>query len=223
MADDFVNFDNALNELGMSAEQLKRLVSEGQIRAVRGENDSMRFRRDELERLKQQAGGSDESSDTLTDDLLFDEADDLDLGDEGMATAQISSEDTLVGDDDGLTTAPIAPASGPRGGRRGTGKRGGKGAAKGGGAKRPAPAPAPTAQQTSVRRTTGRSTRMRQADVASAKGIGIGMTVVMGLTTVLALYASLVWLDIPTETTSSVTDGIAKQMVNSFAEQAKPK
>ena len=107
---EFVNFENALNELKLSEDQLKRLVSEGEIRAIRGENNTMKFRKEEIERLKQDTGKTiqytEESSDTLTDDLLFDEADDLDVDEEGMATAQISSEDTFVGDDTGMTTAP---------------------------------------------------------------------------------------------------------------------
>ena len=101
--EDFVNFENALRELKLNEDQLKRLVSEGEIRAIRGENNSMKFRKEEIERLKQDTGKTiqytEESSDTLTDDLLFDEADDLDVDEEGMATAQISSDDTFVGDD----------------------------------------------------------------------------------------------------------------------------
>lgn len=101
--DDYVNFDNALRELKLSAEQLKRLVSEGEIRAIRGENNSMKFRRDEIDRLKKDTGKTiqytKDSSDTLTDDLLFDEAGDVRVEEEGMATAQITGEDTFVGDD----------------------------------------------------------------------------------------------------------------------------
>ena len=47
------------------------------------------------------AGGGD-ASETLTDDLIFDEGDELDLSsdDAGMATAEISSQDTFVDDAD---------------------------------------------------------------------------------------------------------------------------
>ncbi len=48
---EFVNFENALNELKLSEDQLKRLVSEGEIRAIRGENNTMKFRKEEIERL----------------------------------------------------------------------------------------------------------------------------------------------------------------------------
>ncbi len=92
MADDYVSFENALRELALTAEQLKRLVSEGEIRAIRGEQNSMKFRREEIERLKQDTGKTiqytEPSADTLTDDLLFDESNDLDVSDEGMATAR---------------------------------------------------------------------------------------------------------------------------------------
>ena len=115
MAMEYYSFDKVLTELQMEEDELKRLVSEGEIRAIRGENNTMMFRKEEIERLKQDTGKTiqytEESSDTLTDDLLFDEADDLDVDEEGMATAQISSEDTFVGDDTGMTTAPLAASA----------------------------------------------------------------------------------------------------------------
>ena len=49
---EFVNFEKALNELKLSEDALKRLVSEGEIRAIRGENNTMKFRKEEIERLK---------------------------------------------------------------------------------------------------------------------------------------------------------------------------
>ena len=53
------------------------------------------------------SAGSD-SSETLTDDLIFDEGDDLDLSaDAGMATAEISSQDTLVDEEIGMSTEPL--------------------------------------------------------------------------------------------------------------------
>ena len=93
MADEeYVSFENALRELQISADQLKRLVSEGEIRAIRGEHNTMRFRKDEIDRLKQDTGKTlqftEASSETLTDDLLFDEADDKDA-EEGASTVQM--------------------------------------------------------------------------------------------------------------------------------------
>ena len=93
MADEeYVSFENALRDLQITADQLKRLVSEGEIRAIRGEHNTMRFRKDEIDRLKQDTGKTlqftEASSETLTDDLLFDEADDKDA-EEGASTVQM--------------------------------------------------------------------------------------------------------------------------------------
>lgn len=194
---EFVNFEKALAELKLSEDQLKRLVSEGEIRAIRGENNTMRFRKEEIERLKQDTGKTiqytEESSDTLTDDLLFDEADDLDVDDEGMATAQISSEDTFVGDDTGMTTAPLSSAPAPtRKPRASTPTGGGR------------------SSTSTVRRTTGRSTRMRQSALEEkASGIGMGVTAMLVITFVIAAYGMLVWWDIAKDKVSSPTKGIA--------------
>jgi len=201
---EFVNFENALRELKLSEDQLKRLVSEGEIRAIRGENNTMRFRKEEIEKLKQDTGKTmqytEESSDTLTDDLLFDEADDLDVDEEGMATAQISSEDTFVGDDTGMTTAPLAPTPKPR---AAVTKGGGDGARR--------------SSTTQVRRTTGRSTRMRQADLdQAAVGIGAGMTAVLLVGFIICAYAMLVWWDIAGDTVSGPTSGIVNWAGETF-------
>ena len=202
---EFVNFENALNELKLSEDQLKRLVSEGEIRAIRGENNTMKFRKEEIERLKQDTGKTiqytEESSDTLTDDLLFDEADDLDVDEEGMATAQISSEDTFVGDDTGMTTAPIAAsAPAPRTSvtpvRKSTGSR---------------------ASTSQVRRTTGRSTRMRMSAMEEqASGIGAGVTAMLVISAVICVFGMFLWWDIAKDQVSSPTRGISKWAGQNF-------
>ena len=116
---EFFTFDEVLSKLNIDETKLKRLVSEGEIRAFR-EGDQMKFRRSDVENLdvvgahsEEETGvidlsaGSD-SSETLTDDLIFDEGDDLDLSaDAGMATAEISSQDTLVDEEIGLSTEPL--------------------------------------------------------------------------------------------------------------------
>lgn len=116
---EFFTFDEVLSKLDIDETKLKRLVSEGEIRAFR-EGDEMKFRRSDVENLdvvgahsEEETGvidlsaGSD-SSETLTDDLIFDEGDDLDLSaDAGMATAEISSQDTLVDEEIGLSTEPL--------------------------------------------------------------------------------------------------------------------
>lgn len=97
--DDFLSFEKALRELKMRSEELKKLVSEGEIRAFR-DGDSMKFRRDDIQALGAKAAGDAELSfaDSLEDDT-------------GMVTEQISDEDTLLADDD----VPAAPARAGRG------------------------------------------------------------------------------------------------------------
>lgn len=218
--DDFISFENALNELRLSEDQLKRLVSEGEIRAIRGDQNTMRFRREEIERLKQDTGKTiqytEESSDTLTDDLLFDESDDLQVEDEGMATAQISSEDTFIADDTGMTTAPIKPTAvtptgrGTRGGRAAKGPKTGKTAKA---AAQPAPRKSATTSARSasgVTRTTGRSTRIRTVSAEqSASGINMGMTAVLIIAFLIGCYALMVWWDIANDHMGSATEGVA--------------
>lgn len=92
----YVNWNDALRELNLTDAQLKRLVSEGEIRGIRGEGGNMKFRREEIERLKA-ANNPDPQGPRLAppapplepapDDLLYDEASDLELGDEDLAAA----------------------------------------------------------------------------------------------------------------------------------------
>ena len=192
--DEYVDFQKALDELNLSEEELKKLVSEGDIRAIRGEHNMMKFRREEIERLKQDTGKTiqytEDSSDTLTDDLLFDEEDELDVEDEGMATAQISSSETFV--EERGAPAPAASTSRP--------------AAVSGGA------------TASVRRTTGRSTRIRQSTAeVEASGIGMGMTALLVASFLVGLYAACVWYDIASNKVTSVTQGVVNMAADSFA------
>jgi len=119
---EFYTFDEVLRQLNIDENRLKRLVSEGEIRAFR-EGDQMKFRKTDVENLdvtgsrsEEETGvidlskGKDESSETLTDDLIFDEGDDLDLtsAEAGMQTAEISSQDTFVDEGGvGMTTEPL--------------------------------------------------------------------------------------------------------------------
>lgn len=90
--DDFLSFEKALRELKLRSEELKKLVSEGEIRAFR-DGDSMKFRRDDIKALGAKAAGDAELSfaDSLEDDT-------------GMVTEQISDDDTLLADDDDAPT-----------------------------------------------------------------------------------------------------------------------
>ena len=86
MSQDYISFEEALKELNLRSTELKKLMSEGQIRGIR-EGDSIKFRKDEVERLARTKG------EELAEELLFVDEDGLE---EGMATAEISEEDTLL-------------------------------------------------------------------------------------------------------------------------------
>jgi len=94
---EFFSFEEALNQLNLREEELKRLVSEGEIRAFR-EGDTMKLRRADVENLRKELmpgevvdiGGGGE-------DLVFE--DDLEVEETGMATEQISEMDTLLEED----------------------------------------------------------------------------------------------------------------------------
>ena len=132
---EFYTFDEVVRQLKIDEGKLKRLVSEGEISAFR-EGDVMKFKRTEIDKLATKGPGSEtsetvlseitledeapafeESGETLTDDLVFESSgteDQIDLGsDAGMATEEISSQDTFIedtgpaDDDVGMTTEPI--------------------------------------------------------------------------------------------------------------------
>ena len=120
---EFYTFDEVIGQLSIDEQKLKRLVSEGEIRAFR-EGDEMKFKKSDIDSLDIGAteegetreidlsSGGVEASETLTDDLIFDEGDELDLSsdDAGMATAEISSQDTFVdegGEPVGMSTEPL--------------------------------------------------------------------------------------------------------------------
>ena len=85
---EFYTFDEVLHQLDIDEQKLKRLVSEGEIRAFR-EGDEMKFKRSDIDTLDMEASedgetrevdlsaGGGDASETLTDDLIFDEGDEL--------------------------------------------------------------------------------------------------------------------------------------------------
>lgn len=101
-SEDFLSFEKALRELQLRSEELKKLVSEGEIRAYR-DGDSMKFRAEDIESLSSQSEGDTKLSfaDSLEDDT-------------GMVTEQISDEDTLLAEDDIVEEAPRRPARAAR-------------------------------------------------------------------------------------------------------------
>lgn len=122
---EFYTFDEVLRQLNIDENRLKRLVSEGEIRAFR-EGDQMKFKKGEIDNLAGRGGRPQDTSlseisledepaprpkkkggETLTDDLLSEP----DLTKRaGMKTAEISSQDTFIdqgGGDVGMSTEPI--------------------------------------------------------------------------------------------------------------------
>jgi excisionase family DNA binding protein len=92
---EFFSFDEALHELRLKEEELKRLVSEGEIRAFR-DGETMKLRRTDVETLRSElSGGEVVDLGEPTEELVFEDDTDLDAG---MATEEISEADTLLDD-----------------------------------------------------------------------------------------------------------------------------
>ena len=194
--EEFVPLDRAMKELKLKEDELKRLVSDGDISAYR-EGEAMKFRREDIERLKQDTGQTiqfaEDTGETLTDDLLFDDdGDDLELDDDneiGMATAPISSDETFVDDRPKKKTT--------RGGRRSS-------------ATRTAAQPAAGRGQTAnLRRTTGRSAQIRMASESAKHEISALMAGVLVVTAIMMFYGCAIIADIANGEMSGVTEGVA--------------
>jgi len=95
---EFYDFDEALDALRLREEELKRLVSEGEIRAFR-DGDTMKLRRADVENLKKELVGSElvDLGGSTGEELVFE--DDADFDDTGMATEEISDMDTVLEED----------------------------------------------------------------------------------------------------------------------------
>ena len=125
---EFSSFDEALKKLELEEEDLKRLISAGEIRAFR-EGSNMRLRVEDVSKVADQLGigGSIAEADAgevlEVEDLVLDEADD-----EGMATTQLSEEDTLL--DEEVEELEVAAEAAP-GRRSGGGAKGVSGARRG--------------------------------------------------------------------------------------------
>jgi len=93
---EFFSFEEALRELRLKEEELRRLVSEGEIRAFR-EGDTMKLRRSDVETLRTElSGGEVVDLAGAGEELIFEDDTDLDAG---MATEEISEIDTLLEED----------------------------------------------------------------------------------------------------------------------------
>ena len=93
MSDEFISFDKALDDLRLKEEELKRLVSEGEIRAFR-KGETMKLRQSDVDALRMELGGEVVDLGDADEELVF-EDDDLE-GDSGMAPQEISDIDTLL-------------------------------------------------------------------------------------------------------------------------------
>ena len=90
---EFLSFDEALRELRLKEEELKRLVSEGEIRAFR-DGETMKLRKTDVENLRAELqGGEVVDLGVPSEELVFEDDTDLDAG---MATEEISEADTIL-------------------------------------------------------------------------------------------------------------------------------
>ncbi|MGE0192695.1 MAG: helix-turn-helix domain-containing protein [Planctomycetota bacterium] len=126
---EFYSFDEVLRQLSIDENRLKRLVSEGEIRAFR-EGGQMKFKRSEIDNLAGRGGRSGTTSETSLTEISLEDDDSQPtvnvgagvgdtLGDDllaepdltatgGMRTAEISSQDTFIDQGDvGMSTEPI--------------------------------------------------------------------------------------------------------------------
>ena len=100
MSDEFISFDQALDELRLKEDELKKLVSEGEIRAFR-KGETMKLRQSDVDALRRELGGPEEAVVDMggADEELVFEDDDLE-GDGGMATQEMEVDmDTLLEED----------------------------------------------------------------------------------------------------------------------------
>jgi hypothetical protein len=110
---EFISFEDALKELRLKEEELKRLVSEGEIRAFR-EGDTMKLRRSDVQNLRGElSGGEVVDLGSAGEELVFEDDSDLDAG---MATEEIAQADTILEEDveDVGAAAPVKGRPAPR-------------------------------------------------------------------------------------------------------------
>ena len=98
---EFFSFENAIDKLELAEDDLKRLISAGEIRAFR-EGSKMRLRAEDVVRVAQDLGlGGDieevDAGEVLeVEEVVFSEDSSEDAG---MVTTQLSEEDTLLDED----------------------------------------------------------------------------------------------------------------------------
>jgi len=105
---DFYSFDKALNKLSLDEDDLKRLISAGEIRAFR-DGSKMRLRAEDVSRVASDLGVVDEGDAGQVlevEEVSFD-------ADDGMVTTQLSEEDTLLDEDFGLEEVEMEEEAAP--------------------------------------------------------------------------------------------------------------
>lgn len=196
MAEDFYSFEKVLRELHLQEEDLKKLVSEGEIRAFR-DDDKMKFKAEDIERFKSASGDDlptlDTPSGELTEELFGD--DDAGGDDVGMVTQQISDssflEDELT-DLDEPDVMELVDEPSPKGGRSGGSRRKTAAAA------------------------TGRSAR-RRGEAEDAEGSeGVLMQVVLVLGAVILLFGIIVALNAAEVQATGMTEGLKNFVADAF-------
>ncbi|MBM3977824.1 MAG: helix-turn-helix domain-containing protein [Planctomycetes bacterium] len=91
--EDYLSFEQALDALRLKEEELKRLVSEGEIRAFR-QGDTMRLRRADVDNLRTElSGGEVVDLGENAPELVFEDEGELQAG---MATEEITEVETIV-------------------------------------------------------------------------------------------------------------------------------
>ncbi|MBI3820063.1 MAG: hypothetical protein HY286_15320 [Planctomycetes bacterium] len=89
MADEYIGFEEALRRLKLEDAQLKRLISENEIKAYR-DSGSMKLKKDDVDRLRERLTGGGGQ----TEELVFE--DDEASNDPGMATVALSEQPTMT-------------------------------------------------------------------------------------------------------------------------------
>ncbi|RMH02761.1 MAG: hypothetical protein D6702_07880 [Planctomycetota bacterium] len=123
---EYYSFEKAIEKLDLEEDDLKRLISAGEIRAYR-DGSKMRLRAEDVTRVAADLGvggevAEEDAGEVLeVEEVVFSES----AEDEGMVTTQLSEEDTLL--DDGLEVVEVeeaAPAAAaPRAARSSRGAR----------------------------------------------------------------------------------------------------
>jgi excisionase family DNA binding protein len=91
--EDYLSFEQALDALKLKEEELKRLVSEGEIRAFR-QGDTMRLRRADVDSLRSElSGGEVVDLGENAPELVFEDEGDVQAG---MATEELTEVETII-------------------------------------------------------------------------------------------------------------------------------